>query len=96
MGPTAVLDVAGIFIVLTAKPILTVTPDPYEAVGLDPRRCKMVVAKSGTQFREQFEPFARRIILANTPGPCSSDFPSLPFQRLERPMYPWDDWDWQP
>jgi microcystin degradation protein MlrC len=96
MGPTTVLDVDGVFIVLTQKPVLSVTPSPFEAVGLDPRRCKMVVAKSGSQFREEFEPFARAIIYANTPGPCSSDFPSLPYRRLTRPMYPWEDWDWQP
>jgi microcystin degradation protein MlrC len=95
MGQTAVLAVAGIHIVMTDKPIFVYSPDVYSAVGLDPFKAKIVVVKSGAQFRQHWESTARKILLVNTPGPTCNDLLSLPFRRLTHPMFPWEDWDWQ-
>ena len=96
MGQTAVISAGRVCIVMTEQPIFVYAPEVYSAVGLEPLQAKIVVVKSGAQFRAHWEGKARRIILVNTPGPTSNDLLALPFRRLPRPMFPWDDPDWQP
>lgn len=95
MGRTALLIAAGIQLVITDRPIFVYSPEVYQAVGLDPFRARIVVVKSGAQFRQFWEGRARRIILVNTPGPTCNDLRLLPFRHLPHPLFPWEDWDWR-
>lgn len=95
MGRTCLLAISGIQLLITEKPIFVYSPEVYQAVGLDPFRARIVVVKSGAQFRQFWEGRARRIILVNTPGPTCNELRSLPFRHLPHPLFPWEDWDWQ-
>jgi microcystin degradation protein MlrC len=95
MGLSIVLALDEIRILITDKPVFVYAPEIYAAVGLDPLNAKIVVVKSGAQFLRYWESAAREIILVSTPGPTSSDITSMPYRRRPRPMFPWDDWDWE-
>jgi microcystin degradation protein MlrC len=93
MGPVAVLRVRDIFILASQRPTWTVDPEMYRSVGLEPTEAQIVVVKSPNQFRAGYEPIAHEILVVDAPGRASANLRNLPFQRLSRPFYPFDE-DW--
>lgn len=93
MGPVAVLRVRNIFILVSQRPTWTVDPEMYRSVGLEPTEAQIVVVKSPNQFRASYGPLAHQILVVDAPGRASANLQSLPFQRLPRPFYPFDQ-DW--
>jgi microcystin degradation protein MlrC len=94
MGPVAVLRVRDIHILVSERPVWTVDPAMYRAVDLEPTQAQIVVVKSPNMFRAAYEPIAHDIMVVDTPGLASGNFRSLPFARLPRPFYPFDE-DWR-
>ena len=90
MGHCVVLEIGQVSLLLMSYKAHTITPSVFRAVGLDPADAKIVVVKSPTQFRDEFEPIAREIIMVDAPGISSANFKSLPFQHITRPLYPFD------
>jgi microcystin degradation protein MlrC len=97
MGRVAVLRVRDIHIVVSAQPTWTVDPAMYRAVGLEPSEAQIVVVKSPNLFRAAYRPIAHEIIVVDAPGLATANLRSLPFRRLPRPFYPFDEtWDGAP
>jgi len=69
---------------------MTVDPAMYRAVGLEPAAAKIVVVKSHIQFRAGYEGIAKEIILLDSPGMSSDHLEMLPWERIERPLFPLD------
>jgi len=90
IGPTAVLQVAGMRIVVSTRKGFQLDESIYHQAGLDPRTAKLVLIKSAGGFRGVYEAFASLIIEMDTPGLCTHDLTRLPFLRIPRPMWPWD------
>jgi microcystin degradation protein MlrC len=90
IGPTAVLRIGGVRAVVSTRKAFQLDESVYHQAGLDPRTADIVQAKSAGGFRGVYEPFAARIIEMDTPGLTTHDLPTLPFQRIPRPMWPWD------
>jgi microcystin degradation protein MlrC len=94
-GPTAVLQVGRVAIVVAERAVIQWDPEFYRSVDLEPCAAQIVVVKSPAAFRAAYEPFAAGIFLLDSPGVCSPDLLSLPFVRIHRPLYPFDpleDW----
>ena len=89
-GPTAVLQVGGIHVVVTTFPVQTIDTSAYHMAGLEPRQFKIVQVKSPGGFRAVYGPFAAGIFELDAPGPCDSELPRLPFQKITRPLWPFD------
>jgi microcystin degradation protein MlrC len=92
----AVVDVRGIQVIVTERR----TPFHHLAdfldLNLDPRRYKIVVVKIG-YLEPELKAFAAKALLALSPGAVNQDITSLPFERIQRPMYPFDpDMAWEP
>ena len=66
------------------------SPRLYEAAGLDPRTCGIVVAKSPAGFRAEYDPFVAATFLADSPGCASPNWSRLNFFRINRPLWPLD------
>lgn len=96
MGRTATLRIGSIRLLLMEQSVHTGDPGMYREVGLEPREAKVVVVKSPTLFRGAYEPMAAEIVLLDSPGVSTSNFLRLPYQRIPRPMYPWDDVSGEP
>lgn len=90
IGPTAVLKVNGMRLVVATRKAFHLDESIFHMAGLDPRTADIVQVKSAGGFRGVYEAFASLIIEMDTPGICTHDLPRLPFRRIPRPMWPWD------
>lgn len=67
----------------------------FEDIGLDPLDFKIVVVKLGYLYPE-LRDIAPVHLIALTSGFCNLDMPSLPFMKVQRPVYPLDsDMQWE-
>ena len=89
-GRMAVLQASGISIVLSERPVMTIDQAVYHSAGLEPRQAKIVGVKSPGGFRAIYGPFAAGIFELDTPGPTDSELTRLPFQKIWRPLWPWE------
>jgi microcystin degradation protein MlrC len=58
--------------------------------GIDVRRMRIVAIKSQQHFRGGFQQIAGAIIRADTPGFTTSNLSNLPFEHINRPIWPLD------
>ncbi|MFI5356521.1 MAG: M81 family metallopeptidase [Opitutales bacterium] len=93
MGAAAVVRLADVTLLLVEKPGPGSTPLMYRCVGLEPKDFKIVIVKSPAGFRAEFGPFAADIILSDCPGCASNRFASLPYRKIDRPLWPLDEID---
>jgi microcystin degradation protein MlrC len=86
----AVVEHAGIRVVLTAEKAPMLDESIFHRAGLWPRHARIVQVKSAGGFLAAYEPFAAEIMYLDTPGPADSDLTRLPFGRITRPLWPFD------
>lgn len=95
-GLTGILQIGAISLLVMERPIFQWDPEMYRSVGLEPRDAQLVQVKSPAAFRAAYESFSAGIILADSPGVCSSNLHSFPFKHIRHPLYPFDDLlDWR-
>ncbi len=90
MGRTVVLEVGWVLILIAERSAMTVDPELFRSHGIDPIYCQIVVVKSPNGFRAAYEPIAKQIFVVDTPGVSTANLRSLPFRRVNRPIYPLD------
>jgi microcystin degradation protein MlrC len=91
MGKTAALGIGNVVLVVSENAGPGHDPLLFRHIGFEPRDAKIVVVKSPVGFRAAYEPFAREIILADTPGAASSNLTTLNFTKRPKPMYPFEE-----
>ncbi len=89
MGASAYIRQGGIHVIL-----VSVGEQPFDTafartLGLDPQQMRYIAVKSTAHFRASFEPWAGAIYLVSEPS--VHNLGSLPFKRLGRKVYPFDD-----
>lgn len=94
MGPTAVFDVGGVEILLTSKRVQPTDLEIFRSQGIEPTEKQILMVKSNVHFRAAFTPIAAEIIDVDTPGLTTNHLETLPFERITRPLYPFDDFEW--
>lgn len=95
-NPQVILKVGGIRVILTSKR----TPFHYRQqfidLGITPEDHDIVVVKIGYLVPE-LKAMAQKAYLALSVGAVNQDIVQLPYQRIERPCYPFDpDMTWSP
>ncbi len=90
MGPTVVIAIGAIRLLLRSQPSMEWDKAMYTSQGLDLGGTALVFVKSPSHFRASFGPAAARILAANTPGPTAPDMRRIPFTKVTRPLYPLD------
>jgi microcystin degradation protein MlrC len=90
MGATAVVEAAGIKIVLNSTRIACNDADVFRSVGIDPADSPVLLIKSRGHFRASFEPMARTIIEVDAPGAANPGLDRYTYQRILRPIWPLD------
>ncbi len=93
MGLGAVVRIGDVTVLYTQWTGPGSSPKLYRSVGLEPRDFKIVVVKSPSGFRADYEPFAADIILTDSPGTASPRFERLGFRHINRPLWPIDEID---
>lgn len=97
-GLSAVLRTAnGLHLLITERPVPQLDLEPYRRVGVEPERAHVLVAKSAGGYRAAYEPIARECIDVGTSGPADARLTHMPFRRITRPLYPFDQHlSWRP
>ena len=97
MGPSVVLRIGSIHLIVTARSGPHFAPELFRAAGLDPFAASVLVAKSPCGFRAAYQDRARRILVVRAPGCAPSDFWKYQYDRIPRPLWPWDEIEeWTP
>jgi microcystin degradation protein MlrC len=91
LGPMARLVIGNADVLVSSVRTQTLDAEVFLLHGIDIRRYDIVAIKSQQHFRAGFEPLAGTIIRADTPGSTSSNLNTMPFKRLRRPIWPFDD-----
>ncbi|MFO7590035.1 MAG: M81 family metallopeptidase [Acidimicrobiia bacterium] len=87
-GQMAVIRVGALHVVLTSIPAMEWDPSPYRAVGLAPETSAITFVKSPSHFRVAYQPIARHVLIADTPGASRCNMRRLHFTRVGHPLYP--------
>lgn len=80
----------GLHVLVISKPTPCYDPAIYRAANLDPLSACVVVVKSATNFRWTYREIAAGWIYVDTPGAATPNLQSLPYRRIPRPLWPWD------
>jgi microcystin degradation protein MlrC len=99
LGPTALLKIGGIRVVVVSVRHQALEPMMFEHLGIDLWKVRSLVLKSRGHFRAGFDEFFTddRIIEADCPGLVTPMLARVPFRHIRRPMWPFDpDLQWSP
>jgi microcystin degradation protein MlrC len=91
MGPSAVLAIGSIRVLVRTWPSIEWDREMYASMGLDPEAAALVFVKSPGGFRYSFEQVADRILIADTPGPTCANMRKVPYSKVTRPLFPLDE-----
>jgi microcystin degradation protein MlrC len=89
-GPSAVLLVDDIEILVTSTALQMLDLQQFRAFGIDPAKKRVVALKSMQHFRAAFEPIASSVVVCDSGALCTLDYGRLPFSKIPRPIYPLD------
>lgn len=90
IGKTAVIDAAGIEIILTEKSHAPNDPEIFRRHGIEPFDKKVLVLKSRGHFRAAYEPHAKEVIEVDAPGITSPNLRGFTFHHIPHPMWPFN------
>jgi microcystin degradation protein MlrC len=91
MGPSAVLQVGSVELLIMTYPTYDWADEQYRAAGLDAARAKFVGVKNMMNFRHGYRDVMKGYFVLDLPGPTPQDMRALPFRRIARPIYPLDE-----
>ena len=92
----AVVDLQGLWVILTQYRTVFHRLIDFQNLNIDPQRYKILVVKIG-YLEPELKALAGKSLLALSPGAVNQEITSLPFSRIQRPMFPFDpDMRWTP
>ena len=90
MGPTAVLRVGNVRVLIASRATYDWADEQFRSVGLDPRQAKFIVAKNPMNYRLAYGHIARAVFILDTPGPTPATVRNVPYRHMQRPYFPLD------
>ena len=90
MGPSGVLEVDGLQIVITSKHHEPWDLGVFTSLGIEPQYKKYLLLKSRIHYRAGFGDLAKHTITCDGHGVTTSDNDILDFQNVRRPIFPLD------
>lgn len=89
-GPTVVLQVGGVEVVVMSLYQEPADLECFHSVGIDPLRKRFVIIKSRVHWRAGLGQLAREVVECAGVGVTTSDYSLLKFERVRRPVFPLD------
>jgi microcystin degradation protein MlrC len=96
MGPSVVLASGNVHVIVTTHSGPHFAPELFFAAQINPFEASVLAAKSPCGFRAAYQEKAALILVVRAPGCAQADFWNQDFQRINRPLWPWDEIDWRP
>ncbi|SDH36475.1 M81 family metallopeptidase [Bosea robiniae] len=90
MGPCAVVEVAGVTVLLSSRKTPPFDLGQLRSQGIEPETLKAIGVKAAVAHRRAYDKIAKGSFTVATPGPCTSRITGLPYKRLRRPVFPLD------
>ena len=90
MGPTAVLALGKIEVLIASFPTYEWDNEQFAALEMDAAKAHFIVAKNPMNYRMAYGGFSKAVYVLDTPGPTPATVRHLPFVRRERPFFPLD------
>jgi len=90
MGPTAVLEVGSMEIVIVSNHHEPWDTGVFTSVGIQPEHKRYLVLKSRIHYRAGFAPLAKHTMTLDGKGVTTSDNNLLEYKNVRRPVYPLD------
>lgn len=90
LGDCALIETAGIEIVLITLRNQAMGTDVFSGLGCNLAAKKIIVVKSSQHFYASFSKVARHVIYASAPGAVTLDLKTLPYVKTRRPKWPLD------
>jgi len=88
LGPTAILDVDGVWLQLVSRKTSLIDEDPIIQFGYETGDFDIVVTKSKTHFRAVYEEMGAEIIIIDAPGQCPADHSVFEYKNIPDDLYP--------
>jgi microcystin degradation protein MlrC len=89
-GPSAVIRVGGIEILVVTIPRQILDLQQFRAFGIDPQNKHIVALKSMQHFRAAFDPISGQTIICDSGALCTPRYDRLPYRNVPRPIFPLD------
>jgi microcystin degradation protein MlrC len=94
MGPTALVEMPGRnLLVLTTERHPPFSLGQLTCLGIEPARMRFIVVKAAVAYKAAYGPIAGTIIDVDTPGVTAVNPARFSYQRIRRPMFPFDKFD---
>jgi microcystin degradation protein MlrC len=90
MGPSAVLDTGNVEIAVISRHVEPHDIAAFRALGIEPEKKRYLMLKSRVHWRAGLGPIAKAVIECAGEGVCTSDYSTLKFRRVRRPIFPLD------
>ena len=94
MGPTAVLELGRLKVVIGSRAVIAVDPELYRSQQIEPREQDLVAVKSPTLFRPGYAPMLGTVLHLDMPGVCRGNLRKVPFANFKRLIWPLNDFPW--
>jgi len=89
-GPSVVIRVAGIEVLVTTLAAQMLDLQQFRSFAIEPTSKSVVALKSMHHFRADFEPIAARVIVCDSGGLCTPRYRLLDYSHVPRPIFPLD------
>ncbi|MGA0892976.1 MAG: M81 family metallopeptidase [Ilumatobacteraceae bacterium] len=91
-GRCCALDIDGILVAVSERPVQAADDDTLCHAGVDPSQARVVVVKSRGHFRAGFDHLFTdaQVIEVGAPGVATNDLSAVDWQHLRRPVFPID------
>lgn len=90
MGPSAVLTMDGIQILIMSRPTYDWMDEQFRCVGLSAASAKFVVVKNPMNYQMAYAGIAKAAFVLDTPGPTPATMRHYQYKNLKRPYFPAD------
>jgi microcystin degradation protein MlrC len=90
-GPTVVLRVSGIDMVVVSNPHQMLDLQQFKTFGINPEDYNVVALKSEQHFRAAFGPISGEIIVCDGGGLSSPQYKRKHFPKVPTPTFPLED-----
>lgn len=88
LGTVAVVNAAGVRVVLTERRAMPFDADHLTVVGIEPGAQKILVCKSAIGWRAAFGDVARAHLFVDTPGISASDLRQFDYTHAQHDLFP--------
>jgi microcystin degradation protein MlrC len=90
MGLSVVLDTGKVQIAIISRHVEPHDIASLRVLGIEPEKKQFLMLKSRIHWRAGLRQYAKAIVECAGVGVCTSDYASLAFKRLRRPIFPLD------